>query len=122
MFLPEKSPGEFRPSREGDVSTLQPWQKLLLKAAALIEDRGWCQGTQKDARGRMCAIGAINEAEGNLDDGRCMPITKAGLEANKRLCAVVSPGDFGPAWWNNADGRTAEEVISTMRRIALTGK
>lgn len=38
---------------------LEEWQKILLKAADIIENGGHCKIHLEDARGRHCALGAI---------------------------------------------------------------
>ena len=93
--------------------------RLLLRAAALLEERGWCQNIQEDGQGRMCALGAINNAEGAGATNRGLPFTKAGREANARLCKAVGTDFFGPAMWNNHPQRTQAEVVSKLRAVAL---
>ncbi len=98
--------------------------KLLLKAADLIEKRGLAKDTEEDDRGRLCAIGALVTAMGKIPlalgreggwDDRGDPIFQSAL---RRMEASV--GNV-VACWNNAPARTAEEVVSTMRRVALGG-
>jgi hypothetical protein len=63
MFTTEKAPGEIheQPFRENGEG-LDDASKLLLKAAALIEERGHCKMIREDGSGRMCAMGAIGMA------------------------------------------------------------
>lgn len=89
------------------VETLEEWQRLLLRAANLIETHGHCKHVTRDAAGRYCLIEAI--AECGVSGFR--KATSAIDDAVGRDCIE----------WNNAPERTAEEVISTMRRVALGG-
>lgn len=91
--------------------------KILLRAAALIEEKGWCTGVFASA-GRMCARGAIYRAATGspYPDYDC----KAGVEAESRIAASVGgqhPCDVGG--WNNARGRTKDEVVAKLRAVAL---
>jgi hypothetical protein len=81
-------------------------QRMLLDAADLIEERGWCQGSYSDQDGRVCAIGAIVRA-GNHQHYR---------RAEAMMMMVVGMSVVG---WNDIKGRTKEEVITALRRAAL---
>ena len=84
--------------------------KVLLRAADLIEDRGWCQRALEDDMGRYCAIGAILQVPGTTDE-RSVAATRLMKSICERDVAV----------WNNAPGRTKEEVVAKLRAVALGG-
>ena len=78
-------------------------EEILAEAARLVE-RGWCQGTYRDTDGRVCLVGALNEASGR-------PCTYLD-EAWNAVCLEIPQG---PSDWNDTPGRTAEEVATALR-------
>lgn len=96
-------------------------QDVLRQAADLIERTGWCQGVYaRDARGvitdfisdaavEFCALGAIFhcEPEGYAAD----------VSAPEQLL-VNRIGTRTVGEWNDAPGRTKDEVIATLRKAA----
>lgn len=97
-----------------ESAKLDEASKLLLKAADLIERRGWCQNHYASQDGRLCYLGALKTVLGVPLDGVSHPlIGEAGLRMSK---AVGRPC----VWqWNDDTGRTQEEVVSKMRAVAL---
>ena len=86
---------------------LEPWRKCLLKAAKILEERGWCQGTMsKD--GMYCAVGAIADATEYEN-----PIMN---EVIGRLKAHIGTGSLPK--WNDCKTQTAENVVRKMRDCA----
>lgn len=91
--------------------------RLLLKAAELIEERGWCQRQQEDAKGRLCILGALHYAEGGSP---MTPFGAVAYNARNRLMDVLGIWMLGRDW-NDKPGRTAAEVIAKLRAVALSG-
>ena len=81
--------------------------ELRKKAAAVIQERGWCQDDYED-NGAVCTIGALNVAAGRTPDD----------EDLEQLSSVAeSMGLFvlgGIAAWNDAPDRTQAEVIARL--------
>lgn len=82
--------------------------QVLLKAAELIEERGWCQFTSEDAEGHICLRQAINIA--------AMPGFYA-CDAVFRLGRFLGTNLIA-AQFNDTPGRTKEEVIAALRAAA----
>lgn len=88
--------------------------ELRLKAAEIIEARGWCHGTF-ELRGAVCIIGAIRSAA----TGSPHPIYP--YERNDEVAldaAVQSMGFKDRGWatsWNDACGRTKADVLAKLR-------
>jgi hypothetical protein len=118
--------------------------KVLERAAELVE-RGWCQGHVATTEAgtpctlveadRVCAMGAILLAIKELDvwsetDPVGMPISQyaasfvaPGLRQrfdqwSDYLRSVVPSHSISLSMWNDAKGRTADEVASEMRAAA----
>ena len=88
--------------------------KVLLRAADYIEKWGWCQYDLRDARGRVCLMGAIYSVAGEQG------LMKDAIE--KTLFAFNSFADGPlPSTWDDAPGRTKEEVCAKLRSVALGG-
>lgn len=94
---------------------LEPWQQCLLDAANRIRKKGWCQGMGVNRWGEMCALGAI----GSIDAS-----TTARTMAARMLVRYLNappyvgyPSVHIPAW-NDASGRTKEEVIAALEGAA----
>lgn len=83
----------------------------ILEAAALeIEVRGWTQHTDCDESGRVCALGAIAFASGWNGPG-----SRGGIGAKFFEALDVWPQLGEPQRFNDAEGRTAEEVTLLLR-------
>lgn len=102
----------------------------LLKAAEVIESNGWIQnefydcsqassGTPRTKR-RVCAAGALNLAI--LGDPESVAIDYRGdghlLHLAQSAIEPHLPASVPLAEWNDAEGRTAEEVVALFRRAA----
>lgn len=114
MFVEHKEQGEVTEA----PAKLDEASKLLLKAAAVLEKRGHCKNALVEGdpmSGPVCVYGALNAAanEGHAYFGVCGELVYRA--AGRVGDAVGGPPDT----WNNLPERTAEEVISTMRRVAL---
>lgn len=88
---------------------LEPWQKILLESADLIEEKGWCQGAPYNSRGEHCMLGAVSAVTARkyaIIDGR---------EATGRLKRRLGES---PALYNDTAGRTKRQVLATLRAVA----
>lgn len=97
--------------------------EILLKAADLIEQKGWTQGAyarsgefevsslHREAT-CYCTIGAIICAT-----GEARMLGRGVVDGTKaRLFAMI--GDHDIVSWNDTPGRTKEEVVEALRRAA----
>ena len=83
--------------------------KVLLRAAEKIEREGWIQDMYSNEHG-LCLLGALGYP---LHEGR-----DEVEEARLRLAMTIR----GPLTrWNDAPGRTKEEVVAKLRSVALGG-
>lgn len=105
---------------------LEPWQKALLRAANLIEERGLAKHTREDEGGSLCLMGAISMAAIGTT---AMPVFKktdaecqAALAVNQALLARGVPHHLtcpnGSAYWNNEPERTEADVVAVLREAA----
>lgn len=85
---------------------LDPVSKTLLDAADYIEEHGWCQEFMW-ADGRVCALGAILIAKGT------------GLSGPRDRLMAFLKNPESITKWNDAPGRTKDEVVSALREAAL---
>lgn len=102
----DHSETKYLPRVDHAPAELDDASKILLKAAALIEESGWCQNAMFD-KGRMCALGAIGTA------GRYQ---QSAYDARDRLQSALHAGVGA---WNDVDGRTKDEVVAKLRAVAL---
>ena len=81
--------------------------KVLLRAADIIEKRGWCQGRYSDYDGRFCAVGAI------------LNVTESCVlqQASRRFLAEHLPNQNVTAW-NDVKNRRKKHIIDKMRAVA----
>lgn len=105
--------------------------ELLRKAADEIRRRGWHQGTYAAEGGTLescavCSLGAISAAAlGSpvaFADDRSTPATDRAI---LRLAqAVAGPRAYGlhTVDWNDAEGRTVEEVLDAFERAAVAAE
>jgi hypothetical protein len=92
---------------------------VLLKAASIVEE-GWCQGTghiyYSDLRVKAsCAYGAIYRAVDAIIHGAEERARLANAASHRLRDAIGREGIFD---WNDAPGRTKEEVATAMREAA----
>ena len=111
MFIPSEE-RDYRPCWENDVSRLDDAGEVLLKAAEIIEERGWCQNALSNGTG-FCAVGALGMASRERG-GQGFTEAWARLEANVLGLNVAD--------WNDNPFRTKEEVVAKLRAVALGGK
>ena len=86
---------------------IEPWRQLLLDAADLIERQGWWNGKPGKSLSVHCIQTAISATalRGAL-----------GCEAAVNFLNYI--GGHGIVSWNDAPGRTKEEVLAAMRGAA----
>ena len=97
---------------------LEPWRRVLLDAAQYIREHGWCQNSVRTDDGRVCAIGAIGMAyDAAFHNSRCCEIA---ITAMNHLDATLARKGHLPdiVKFNDAPGRTAEEVARAMEECA----
>jgi hypothetical protein len=105
IMMEPRVPLETQPLAEPDP--------VLLRAAEILRERGLCQGPWR-AGGPLCAAGAVGEA------GKELGLTRPEMEC----CLLQFAGVLGGAAlkdvhrWNDADGRTADEVTEALQRAA----
>ena len=85
---------------------------ILLRSAELLEQNGWCQGAFMQS-GRMCAAGAMMQAETEQDDHW----TASGYH-EAQIAMAETIGAVSIPFWNDAPERTAEDVILAFKRAA----
>lgn len=88
---------------------------LRLKAAAVIEERGWCQREFTNKTGACCLISSLMEANPPPDDGDDRDMF---ARVDLRIQAVDDMrlgSQIDAIHWNDAPGRTAAEVIARLR-------
>lgn len=80
---------------------------ICLKAANIIEQKGWCQKQAIKADGSVCISKALVDASypnGNYNEARDLVIDKLGIRDVMPL-----------TMWNDKPERTKEEVIAVLR-------
>lgn len=83
---------------------------VLHRAADLLSEFGWCQGREGSLdEGEICAMGAVNEAARSLG----VPFRRD--DALDLALDRIAP--YVPEW-NDAPGRTKEEVVAALRHTA----
>lgn len=96
---------------EGEVTIAQ-----VLRAAAVVVRHGWCQGSKYDAQGNACAYGAIEPL--SWCSGFIADEPARFVEAALGLTAQTT--ELRPlAFWNDAEGQTAENVAAGLEYAAL---
>lgn len=111
----------FDPTPDQPPAKLEPWRQLLMDAAPIVRVR-WRQGGAGNDGESRCALGAISEIAGH-QQGCYIPDKM--MKAIQALAKTVhpEPTPIGPfteiAFWNDADGRTAEDVAQAMEAAAM---
>lgn len=84
----------------------------LLKAADIIEERGWCQGNWKNGQGQLCILAALETA--TTERGRPNSLRPAIVAVKARI--GIANGSL--AQWNDSPFRTKDEVLAALRSAA----
>src|ERR1700692_1401972 len=72
---------------------LEPWQKLMLKSAKIIEEKGWCRNHYL-SHGRVCLVGALRFASDNRVDGLFDDVYETAVEkVNDKVVNATSWND-----------------------------
>lgn len=95
--------------------------EVIEKAAALIEERGWCQG-DFEIDGKLCVLGGVHEILFGDPHMRFSLVSHPKKETRElvydEICnrlGIDRTIRCGVSEWNDAAGRTKEEVISRLR-------
>jgi len=94
------------------------WRDILLKAADIIEEGGWCQHSYHDDDGRHCAMGAMNLASNHRQtDAHGIATARLHREVNQ---LELYSGEIDITRWNDLLpwDTGAQTVIETMRKVA----
>lgn len=103
-----------------------PLSEMMLRAADLLEKYGHTKRTLREHNGSMCIMGALNmahhgDADYQFDPSHLVEASKiiAEMQDVRDLyggCSCVESKDIANVVaWNNAPGRTAQEVIDALR-------
>ena len=84
--------------------------QVLLRAADILRESGWCRYRTRREDGARCAIGAIGEAAAG--SGRKY------IYAYDRMADALGIRDIGIGFWNDRPERTKEQVIEAFERAA----
>lgn len=96
--------------------------ELLRKAADEIRRRGWHQGDYGSDYSvpetcAVCSVGAISAA---TSGSPWLPTSTSGNQALCILTDAINLEDVVP--WNDAEGRTVEEVLDAFERAAVAAE
>lgn len=94
----------------------------LLSAADVLERDGWCQG-RLHTRGRHCTRGALNVVAGvvaayGASEAEYLAASERSDRAEAVLARSLGLGPGAVPTWNDAPGRTPEEVVAALRAAA----
>lgn len=113
-----------------DECPLNDAEKLLLKAADILDKRGLAKCTQLDERtGCMCLHGAISIAAYGKPYNSTESAAKPSLRKLQSFMAAkfgtrnaeMDPVGYSLADWNNRDARTKEEVVKALQDAVFAG-
>lgn len=98
---------------------LEPWQKILLDAADILERGNWAQHALQTREDAHCAMGAMQIAHyGKIVNRRP---TEQSQEFNAAI-TIANQVCGQPLWmFNDTPGRTKEEVIDRLRETVKLG-
>lgn len=88
--------------------------EVLTKMKELLMEKGWCQGTLRNDQGNLCLLGTLDQVY--LNNDLLTPYNRA-AEAIRRQIESRSISN-----WNDAVGRTFNEVIDILDAAILAEK
>lgn len=90
---------------------------MLDDAADNLERNGWTQGALQEHDGRRCAMGALGAVRCTGNEASLIAIGAMSYLAIE-VGATYDLPDVAIAEWNDAEGRTEQDVLDAMRRAA----
>ena len=116
-----------------EVEKKDEWREILLKAAQLIEEKGWIR--EEFSKNGYCMIGAINKVLGrrpsneNFKTGKNASLGEEVVEHLSKAMKLRGTGLFGADFpenrimsWNDNKAKNKETVIKVLRDCANKGK
>jgi hypothetical protein len=98
---------------------LPEWQRILLRAHEIIEERGWCQKALQTPDGRVCLEAAISIAacgKAFLESRWEMSEATLRAFAEMKRRVVFAPGqEHRLCVWNDRPERTKDDVLKLIR-------
>jgi hypothetical protein len=107
----------------------EPWRKLLLEAADIIEQKGWTQGRLTSA-GKFCMVGSLYAATwGPVQSKWCRHLAQGPDVYPKELLLALYAlnhalgSEWSASWgnitqFNDLHATSKEEVVAKMREVA----
>lgn len=103
---------------------------LLDQAAALLNERGWCQGMYMDEAGRLCAMGALGEARAKMkspinEHTYAVSILADWLKTEGHpqcLCGQTACHRNAIAVWNDNACTEVTEVVYGLQKAAISAR
>ena len=114
-------------NKDWEKPKINPVADVLLMGADLMEKYGHVRDVRKDGNGSMCFLGALQEAQGIIDDYSYSRDTALTHRAAKVFAEMLNlPLIYGheddrrgdAATWNNRPDVTGKDVIAAMRKAA----
>jgi hypothetical protein len=104
----------------GFVRKIEDWQRVLYRAADIVEHLGWCRGDLERGN-RHCAVGAIMAAsnEGDIEQQRFVAAVLLRRHVVQSAIAKVQ-AYLGRSLmeWNDSAAKSGREVAAVMRACA----
>lgn len=94
--------------------------EIVRKAAGIIAEKGWAQGTLVDPEGRVCHNGAIYEACQVDANTSVIPQDSPPSRIIQASAGLLRKKGIGasPACFNDMDTTTAEDIILHLKELA----
>jgi hypothetical protein len=100
------------PKVDHTPAELAGWQRVMLKASDIIDERGLCKESYSGSRG-YCIYGALYAAA----DLTPMDAMNEALNEARRILLNKLPDTI--ICWNDHKDRTKDEVVAKLRAVAL---
>lgn len=93
-------------------------KEYFLKAAEIIEEKGWCQHAYTGMLGEVCLSEALKRAAAEINPDNTFQfiseLTKVEMEFSKH----IDSASWSTVRWNDQPGLTKENVLSKLREVA----
>ena len=94
------------------MQTFETPQQVCAAVPAHLDTHGWCQGKDRNGEGAECFRGAVADlANGN-------PNKQTGRLYTNAMALFERAVDMDPVTWNDANGRTLDEVKTASNKAA----
>lgn len=93
-------------------------KEYFLRAAEIIEEKGWCQHAYVGMFGEVCLSEAFKRATAELNPSSTFQFVSELTKVEMEFARHINSASGSTPRWNDQPGRTKENVLAKLREVA----